>query len=64
MKINIRSEAQDGRFTIDLAGKDIEMRVSIIPAEFGETIVMRFLILRRRRRPCRVWGCARTILWS
>jgi len=43
MKINVRSEAQDGRFTINLAGRDIEMRVSIIPAEFGETIVMRVL---------------------
>ncbi len=43
MKINVRSEAQDGRFTINLAGKDIEMRVSVIPAEFGETIVMRVL---------------------
>jgi len=43
MKINVRNEAQDGRFTINLAGKDIEMRVSIIPAEFGETIVMRVL---------------------
>ncbi len=43
MKINIHDEAQDGRFTINLAGKDIEMRVSIIPAEFGETIVMRVL---------------------
>jgi type IV pilus assembly protein PilB len=43
MKINVKNEAQDGRFTINLAGKDIEMRVSIIPAEFGETIVMRVL---------------------
>jgi type IV pilus assembly protein PilB len=43
MKLNVRNEAQDGRFTINLAGKDIEMRVSVIPAEFGETIVMRVL---------------------
>jgi type II secretory ATPase GspE/PulE/Tfp pilus assembly ATPase PilB-like protein len=43
MKLNVKSEAQDGRFTIGLAGKEIEMRVSIIPAEFGETIVMRIL---------------------
>ena len=43
MKLNVRSEAQDGRFTIGLAGKEIEMRVSVIPAEFGETIVMRIL---------------------
>lgn len=43
MKLNVRDAAQDGRFTIGLGGKDIEMRVSVIPAEFGETIVMRIL---------------------
>ncbi|HUC31417.1 MAG TPA: GspE/PulE family protein [Candidatus Paceibacterota bacterium] len=43
MKLNVRDAAQDGRFTISLGDKDIEMRVSVIPAEFGETIVMRIL---------------------
>lgn len=43
MKLNIRDEAQDGRFTIGFGGKEIEMRVSVIPAEFGETVVMRIL---------------------
>jgi type II secretory ATPase GspE/PulE/Tfp pilus assembly ATPase PilB-like protein len=43
MKLNIKDAAQDGRFTIGLGDKDIEMRVSVIPAEFGETIVMRVL---------------------
>lgn len=43
LKINIHGEAQDGRFTIGLVNKEIEMRVSIIPSEFGETIVMRIL---------------------
>ncbi|HEY5221265.1 MAG TPA: GspE/PulE family protein [Candidatus Paceibacterota bacterium] len=43
MKLNVRDAAQDGRFTIGLGAKDIEMRVSVIPAEFGETIVMRIL---------------------
>ncbi|MCS6789287.1 MAG: GspE/PulE family protein [Patescibacteria group bacterium] len=43
LKINIHEETQDGRFTINLTGKEIEMRVSIIPSEFGETIVMRIL---------------------
>ncbi len=43
MKLNVHDEAQDGRFTINLAGKEVEMRVSVIPAEFGETIVMRIL---------------------
>ena len=43
MKLNVSHEAQDGRFFVRLAEKDVEMRVSIIPAEFGETIVMRIL---------------------
>ena len=43
MKLNVSHEAQDGRFFVRLADKDVEMRVSIIPAEFGETIVMRIL---------------------
>jgi type IV pilus assembly protein PilB len=43
MKINVHGEAQDGRFTIGLTNKEIEMRVSIIPSEYGETIVMRIL---------------------
>ncbi|RJQ29800.1 type II/IV secretion system protein [Candidatus Parcubacteria bacterium] len=43
MKINVYGEPQDGRFTITLGGKEIEMRVSVIPSEFGETIVMRVL---------------------
>jgi type IV pilus assembly protein PilB len=43
MKLNVRDEAQDGRFTMSVGGKEIEMRVSVIPAEFGETIVMRVL---------------------
>jgi type II secretory ATPase GspE/PulE/Tfp pilus assembly ATPase PilB-like protein len=43
MKLNMRDIAQDGRFTIALGDKEIEMRVAVIPAEFGETIVMRIL---------------------
>lgn len=43
LKINVRGTPQDGRFTIEMTSKDIEIRVSIIPSEFGETIVMRIL---------------------
>lgn len=43
LKMNVHGEPQDGRFTIKLPAKEIEMRVSIIPSEFGETIVMRVL---------------------
>lgn len=43
MKLNIHDSPQDGRFTIKQKTVDIEVRVSMIPSEFGETIVMRLL---------------------
>jgi len=44
LKLNVRTESQDGRFTIELAdGGSAEVRVSIIPADAGEVIVMRVL---------------------
>ncbi|MBI4094730.1 MAG: type II/IV secretion system protein [Candidatus Liptonbacteria bacterium] len=43
LKINVQNEAQDGRFTIELTKKDVEVRVSSIPSEYGETIVLRIL---------------------
>lgn len=43
LKINIRDEAQDGRFTVNLGTKEVELRVAIAPSEFGEVIVMRIL---------------------
>ena len=43
LKLNIHNAPQDGRFTIKQKGVDIEVRVSILPSEFGETIVMRLL---------------------
>ncbi len=43
MKLNIHDQPQDGRFTIGLENGDIEIRTSIIPSEFGETIVLRIL---------------------
>jgi len=43
MKINIHSAAQDGRFTIRTSDVAIEIRVSIIPSAYGETVVMRIL---------------------
>src|SRR3990167_8003339 len=43
LKLNIHSAPQDGRFTIKQQRMDIEVRVSILPSEYGETIVMRLL---------------------
>ena len=43
MKLNIHDTPQDGRFTLVLEEREIEVRVSILPSEYGETIVMRVL---------------------
>jgi type IV pilus assembly protein PilB len=43
MKLNIKEEAQDGRFSIKINEDHIEIRVSIIPGNNGESIVMRLL---------------------
>ncbi|MEK7512942.1 MAG: ATPase, T2SS/T4P/T4SS family, partial [Patescibacteria group bacterium] len=43
LKLNIHHEPQDGRFTIGMRDGDIEIRTSVIPSEFGETIVLRLL---------------------
>ncbi len=43
LKLNIKNQPQDGRFTIKLEDRGIEARNSIIPSEWGETAVMRLL---------------------
>ena len=43
VKLNISDRAQDGRFSITRSSGAIEMRVSFIPGNYGESIVMRVL---------------------
>ena len=43
LKINVVDKPQDGHFTIEVEGKRIDVRVSTIPTNFGESIVMRLL---------------------
>jgi type II secretory ATPase GspE/PulE/Tfp pilus assembly ATPase PilB-like protein len=43
MKLNVTSAAQDGRFSIKLGDKEIEIRTSLIPGSYGESIVTRIL---------------------
>ena len=43
LKLNIVDRAQDGRFSVAIAGEEVEMRTSIIPGNFGESIVLRIL---------------------
>ena len=43
LKLNITDKPQDGRFTIEFSDSLIEIRTSSLPAEYGESIVMRIL---------------------
>ncbi|MFA6253780.1 MAG: type II/IV secretion system protein [Candidatus Paceibacterota bacterium] len=43
MKLNIKKASQDGRFSIILKNTEIEIRASVIPSAYGESVVMRIL---------------------
>ncbi len=43
MKLNISTEPQDGRFYFNFNKRKIDVRVSALPTEYGETFVLRLL---------------------
>jgi type IV pilus assembly protein PilB len=43
MKLNLKKQSQDGRFSIHVGGADIEMRISVLPGAYNESVVMRVL---------------------
>ncbi len=43
LKLNLNQSAQDGRFSIKLGDAEIEIRTSILPGAYGESIVLRVL---------------------
>lgn len=43
LKLNVKKEAQDGRFTFNVGDHTMEVRSSCIPGAYGESIVMRLL---------------------
>ncbi len=43
LKLNVHNRPQDGRFSIHLKGIEIEIRTSVLPGPYGESIVLRVL---------------------
>jgi len=43
LKLNVKKNSQDGRFSVHVADNDIEIRTSILPGAYDESIVMRLL---------------------
>jgi type II secretory ATPase GspE/PulE/Tfp pilus assembly ATPase PilB-like protein len=43
LKLNVENANQDGRFSFKINGKDIDVRVSMLPSNYGYSTVMRLL---------------------
>lgn len=43
LKLNLKDTSQDGRFSIRADGGDIEIRTSVLPGAYGESLVLRVL---------------------
>ncbi|MEX0919207.1 MAG: type II/IV secretion system protein [Parcubacteria group bacterium] len=43
LKLNVKERAQDGRFSIKLGDAEIEIRTSLLPGPYGESVVLRVL---------------------
>lgn len=43
LKLNIKQKAQDGRFSIKLDGEEVEVRTSLLPGPYDESVVLRIL---------------------
>jgi type IV pilus assembly protein PilB len=43
LKLNVKAKAQDGRFSIKLSDTEIEVRTSLLPGPYGESVVLRVL---------------------
>lgn len=43
LKLNVTAQPQDGSFSLSFGGTHVDIRVSVLPSAFGESIVMRVL---------------------
>jgi len=43
LKLNLKKDAQDGRFSVKIGEDDIEIRTSVLPGAYNESIVLRIL---------------------
>jgi len=43
LKLNIKGKAQDGRFSIKIGDDEVEIRTSMLPGAYNDTIVLRIL---------------------
>lgn len=62
LKLNIKKDSQDGRFSVHVKEMDIEIRTSILPGAYNESIVMRILNPKSIGVPMEELGIPRKLL--
>jgi type IV pilus assembly protein PilB len=62
LKLNIKSEAQDGRFSVKIGDDEIEIRTSILPGAYSESIVLRLLNPKSIQVPLEDLGIPKKLL--
>ena len=62
LKLNVKSEAQDGRFSVKVGEDDIEIRTSVLPGAYNESIVLRILNPRSIQVPLENLGIPEKLL--
>jgi type IV pilus assembly protein PilB len=62
LKLNIKNAAQDGRFSVKIGSREIEIRSSVLPGNNGESIVMRLLDPNSLTTPIQELGVSEKLL--
>lgn len=56
LRMDISNQPQDGRFSFKTSEEDIDIRISLMPSTYGETIVMRLLRQNAQRASLEAMG--------
>ncbi len=62
LKLNVKSEAQDGRFSVKIGEDEIEIRTSVLPGAYRESIVLRLLNPKSIQVPLESLGIPKRLL--
>ncbi len=62
LKLNIKAEAQDGRFSVKVGSDEIEIRTSLLPGAYNESIVLRLLNPKSIQVPLESLGIPKKLL--
>lgn len=62
LKLNVHAEAQDGRFSVKIGEDDIQIRTSMLPGAYSESVVLRLLNPKSIQVPLESLGIPKKLL--